>query len=106
MAAVAALALFVASLLVLYTGSDVLARCGWCSYISCVDTPWWSCAAIEQQASLPECQRFQPTRDDADYDVLLCGQDQNDLSARHEIPQDVENDVLVQLCETLCSGGE
>ena len=106
MSAVAVTALLTASLLVLYTGSDVLARCSWCSYISCVDTPWWSCAAIEQQAALPACQRFEPTREDADYDVLLCGEDQNELSARHEIPQGVDNSVLVSLCEALCSGSE
>jgi membrane associated rhomboid family serine protease len=105
MAAVAALALLVASFVLLYSGSDVLARCSWCSSISCVDTPWWSCAAIEQQATLPDCQRFKPTRDDATYDIILCGTDENDLDARHEIPQDVGNEVLVQLCETLCSGG-
>lgn len=106
MSGVAVLALLIASLLVLYTGSDVLARCSWCSYISCVDTPWWSCEAIEQQAALPACQRFEPTREDADYDVLLCGEDQDDLNARHEIQRDVENSVLVQLCEALCSGSE
>ena len=98
LAGVAAVAAFGAALLVLFTGIDAVGKCEWCSYISCVDTPWWDCEAIERDAQLPPCTRFRT--DAGEEDVLQCGED---VTARHRIPDGAENDVVVTLCESLCA---
>jgi len=98
LAGVGAVAAFGAALLVLFTGIDAVGKCEWCSYISCVDTPWWDCEAIERDAQLPPCTRFRT--DAGEEDVLQCGEDVTD---RHRIPDGAENDVVVTLCESLCA---
>jgi hypothetical protein len=40
-AGILALGVMAVALIVLYTGIDAVGKCHWCSYVSCISTPWW-----------------------------------------------------------------